>query len=148
MVSIMIGSIVYRVVLSKGYSNEVIARAAFAVSCSMFITCVFIQVCLLLTLQSKFIMFMAFNIFEFSCGLYFPSVGTIRGKLVPEETRATVMNVFRVPLNLIVVCSLLKVHSMAYTTVFGICAVSNLISFYAANRLVVERENRGGLNQS
>jgi hypothetical protein len=85
---------------------------------------------------------MAFNVFEFSCGLYFPSVGTIRGKLVPEETRATIMNVFRVPLNLIVVGSLLKVHSMAYTSVFGICAVSNAISFWAAQKLVKEKEGK------
>jgi hypothetical protein len=66
----------------------------------------------------------------------------MRGKLVPEETRATIMNVFRVPLNLIVVGSLLKVHSMAYTSVFVICAASNAIGFFAANRLVEERQAR------
>ncbi|KAL3896524.1 MAG: hypothetical protein SGCHY_004018 [Lobulomycetales sp.] len=134
MVSIMIGSIVYRVSLEKGYSNEVIARAAFMISVAMFSVAA-------LFIQSKPILFLAFNVFEFACGLYFPSVGTIRGKAVPEETRATVMNVFRVPLNLIVVASLLKVHSMQYTTVFIICAVSNGVSLFFSQRLINVTQN-------
>lgn len=83
----MIGSIVYRVSLEKGYSNEVIARAAFMISVAMFsVAALFIQVWGILRFdeccggwQSKPILFLAFNVFEFACGLYFPSVGTIRG---------------------------------------------------------------------
>lgn len=60
---------------------------------------------------------------------------------MPEETRATVMNVFRVPLNLIVVASLLKVHSMQYTTVFIICAVSNGVSLFFSQRLINVTQN-------
>lgn len=44
------------------------------------------------------------------CGIYFPSVGTMRGKFIPEEVRATVMNFFRIGLNFIVVMVLLNVR--------------------------------------
>jgi len=39
-------------------------------------------------------------------GLYFPMMGTLKGLIVPEESRAAVYNLYRVPLNVIVVLSL------------------------------------------
>lgn len=45
---------------------------------------------------------------EFVVGLYFPTIGTLRGIYLPEEARAALMNLFRVPLNLIVLGSLMK----------------------------------------
>ncbi|CAF1505001.1 unnamed protein product [Adineta ricciae] len=53
-------------------------------------------------------MFIAFLIFEFCIGLFWPAMATMRSKYVPEEARATVMNYIRIPLNLIVVVILLK----------------------------------------
>ncbi|CAF1141904.1 unnamed protein product [Rotaria sp. Silwood1] len=54
------------------------------------------------------IMFIAFLVFEFCVGIFWPAMATMRSKYVPEEARATVMNYFRIPLNLIVVIILLK----------------------------------------
>ncbi|CAF3415513.1 unnamed protein product [Rotaria socialis] len=54
------------------------------------------------------IMFVAFLVFEFCIGVFWPAMATMRSKYVPEEARATVMNYFRIPLNLIVVIILLK----------------------------------------
>ncbi|CAF3621521.1 unnamed protein product [Rotaria sordida] len=54
------------------------------------------------------IMFTAFLIFEFCVGVFWPAMATMRSKYVPEEARATVLNYFRIPLNLIVVIILLK----------------------------------------
>jgi hypothetical protein len=45
------------------------------------------------------------------CGMYFPSIGTMRGKFVPEEVRSTIMNIFRIGLNLIVVVVLWNVRA-------------------------------------
>lgn len=36
-------------------------------------------------------------------GLYFPTMGMIKSRHVPEDIRATLYNIFRIPLNLIVV---------------------------------------------
>lgn len=60
--------------------------------------------------QEPWACFFAFNVFEGMCGIYFPSVGTMRGKFIPEEVRATVMNFFRIGLNFIVVMVLLNVR--------------------------------------
>ena len=54
-------------------------------------------------------LFWAFNVFELCCGIYFPLIGTLRSKIVPEQTRASVMNIFRIPLNLMVVLILVEV---------------------------------------
>jgi len=41
-------------------------------------------------------------------GMYFPVIGTIKGEVVAEDTRSAVYNLFRVPLNVIVLTVLLS----------------------------------------
>ena len=41
-------------------------------------------------------------IYEFCIGVYFPAMGTLKATLVPETERSAIYNVFRLPLNLIV----------------------------------------------
>jgi hypothetical protein len=60
----------------------------------------------ILLLGSPFTSFLAFLLFELCIGLYFPMMGTMKGQLVPEHCRSTLYNVFRLPLNAIVVSSL------------------------------------------
>lgn len=52
--------------------------------------------------------FFAFMLFEFCVGVYFPSVGVLKSDIVPEQVRGTMYNLFRVPLNAIVVALLLS----------------------------------------
>merc|ERR1719324_1002831 len=49
----------------------------------------------------------AFVCFELCVGVYFPSICTLKSEAVPESHRATVYNLFRAPMNLIVVSVLL-----------------------------------------
>jgi hypothetical protein len=58
--------------------------------------------------DAQVIMFISFLVFEFCIGVFWPAMATMRSKYVPEEARATIMNYFRIPLNLIVVIILLK----------------------------------------
>ena len=120
MVCIMMGSIAFRWALSKGFSVERIIMPLLLVSAfAMFIP----------VFSSSSLTFLAFNLFEVCCGVYFPTMGSIRSKYVPEETRATVMNIFRVPLNLIVVLVLLNVSTMSYSTIFGVCTALLCIAY-------------------
>jgi len=64
--------------------------------------------------------FAAFLVFEFCCGLYFPAVGVMKSDVVPEHVRATMYNIYRVPLNAVVVGLLLSDISMI--KVFMSCA--------------------------
>jgi len=72
--------------------------------------------------QSHHIMaiFMAFLLFEFAIGVYFPSVGILKSEVVPEHVRSTVYNIYRVPLNAVVVGALLSHISLVKTYV--VCA--------------------------
>ena len=51
--------------------------------------------------------FIGMNLFEICVGMYFPIMGTMKGGIVPEDKRAAIYNVFRIPLNFIVLFSLL-----------------------------------------
>jgi len=57
--------------------------------------------------ESATIVFIAFNAFEICVGLYFPMMGTMKSSIVPEDKRTAIYNIYRVPLNFIVVSSLL-----------------------------------------
>ena len=61
-------------------------------------------------MQSHRLCLAAFCVFELCCGIYFPCMGVMRGKYIPEEVRATMMNIFRVGLNLVVVLVLANVR--------------------------------------
>ena len=53
---------------------------------------------------------MAFCVFEFCVGLFWPSMMKMRAAHVPEEMRATIINFFRIPLNLFVCIVLYNVR--------------------------------------
>merc|ERR1711957_797154 len=50
--------------------------------------------------------FLSFLLFELCVGMYFPMMGTVKARVVPEESRSAIYNLFRVPLNGIVVLAL------------------------------------------
>jgi len=56
--------------------------------------------------SSVTIRFFAFLLFEACVGMYFPMMGTLKGQVVPENLRSTIYNLYRVPLNSIVVVTL------------------------------------------
>ena len=43
--------------------------------------------------------------------MHFPLISTLRSRYIPEEARTAVLNLVRIPLNLIVVVILLKVRA-------------------------------------
>ena len=54
----------------------------------------------------------AFFAFEACVGMYFPSIGTLRSKYLPDSHRSVMMNLFGIPLNLIVVSVFLSIRSL------------------------------------
>jgi hypothetical protein len=65
--------------------------------------------------------FYGFLLFEACVGLYFPAIYTMKSKFVPEHSRAAVYNIFRVPLNAIVLAVLL--NDLSVSTTFTACTV-------------------------
>jgi len=80
-------------------------------------------------------------IFEIGVGIYFPIIGTLKSTHIPEESRSAVMNLFRLPLNILVVVVLKWIHLFENDTIFFICSIWLLISI-AAIQFGVRPKNR------
>lgn len=62
----------------------------------------------------------AFFAFEACVGMYFPSIGTLRSKYVPDSHRSVIMNLFGIPLNVLVVGVFLSISKLGLNGALGI----------------------------
>jgi MFS family permease len=74
----------------------------------------------------------AFIGFEVLVGLFWPGIMTLRSTYVPEHCRATVINLFRMPLNAIVCLVLYMQGSMSVSHVFTFCMAFHAMAAVAA----------------
>jgi hypothetical protein len=63
----------------------------------------------------------AFFAFEACVGIFFPSIGTLRSKYIPDSHRSVIMNLFSIPLNVLVVSVFLSMNKLG---IVGVLAVS------------------------
>jgi len=98
MVCCMAGSSIFSIAMEK-LKPEQLAVTVFGVAAFAFAMIVFSV--------NATSTFLAMNLFEMCVGMYFPSMGTMKGMIVPEDKRAAIYNLFRIPLNFIVLFSLL-----------------------------------------
>jgi len=61
-----------------------------------------------------------FFAFEACVGMYFPSIGTLRSKYVPDSHRSVIMNLFGIPLNVLVVSVFLSIKRLGVTGALSI----------------------------
>jgi len=66
--------------------------------------------------------FFAFLLFEVCCGVFYPSMALQRSQLLPASVMSTIMNLFRVPLNVLVVAGSRLGSTCSPSTVFAVCA--------------------------
>ncbi|KAH7909156.1 hypothetical protein BJ138DRAFT_1155970 [Hygrophoropsis aurantiaca] len=134
MISMMLGSLLYSAISSYAppatlaapndssltlhakLSSLVCAVAALALAASI-------------RSDSEKVRFWAFCAFEACVGMYYPVQGMLRGTLISNEHRATLSSLFRVPLNIFVVVSLMTGVSSARNTVLS--ASSLMLAFSA-----------------
>jgi len=127
MVCIMIGSSLFGIMCKFQIPHEHIAKLLLIVATFSLLVPVFFT--------DMLTVFLGFLVFEVCCGLYFPCVGTLRGKYIPEHTRAATMNFFRVPLNFLVVIILIQVGNLSNKVVFGVCGLWMISAFLIQTRL-------------
>ncbi|CAH8317734.1 unnamed protein product [Eruca vesicaria subsp. sativa] len=80
---------------------------------------------------------LGFCIFEACVGLFWPSIMKMRSQYIPEEARSTIMNFFRIPLNIFVCVVLYNVNAFAITTMFGMCSVFLFVASILQRRLMM-----------
>ncbi|MQL90770.1 hypothetical protein Taro_023375 [Colocasia esculenta] len=81
-----------------------------------------------------------FCIFEACVGIFWPSIMKMRSQYIPEEARSTIMNFFRIPLNIFVCIVLYNVNAFPITVMFGMCSIFLFISSVLQRRLMTIAE--------
>ena len=97
--------------------------------------------------ESHTVRLLSFFVFEVCVGLFWPSLGFLRSKYVPEDCRATTMNFFRIPLNMIVVMVLANIGTLSTFQVFLMCfavLMPALVCQYLLMNLVIKAGGPGG----
>jgi MFS transporter, MFS domain-containing protein family, molybdate-anion transporter len=124
MVAIMLGSSLFTYLL-KLQPIELFTRNLYIIAVACFTTTGFTRRVL--------DVYLALVVFEIVCGVYFPAMGTMRAKYVPEETRSAIMNFLRVPLN-VIVCATLYIN-VPNEYVFQFCACLMSVAVVCQQRL-------------
>ncbi|KAJ3813254.1 hypothetical protein F5876DRAFT_87178 [Lentinula aff. lateritia] len=127
MISMMLGSLLYttitsHVLASPSKSND---RSLSIHAKLSSLVCAISGLALAASVSSRNekIRFWCFCVFEACVGIYYPVQGMLRGTLIPNEHRATLSSLFRVPLNVFVVVSLLTGVSSARYAVLSASSV-------------------------
>jgi len=113
MACVMVGAYVFQLVAAK-YPVELVCQAVCGVAALAFLV--------LATAQSHFVLLTAFLVFEMCVGVYYPAIGTLRGKYVPEDMRTVVGQASKSLLSVTVLVLLLNFADMP-SLVFILCAV-------------------------
>lgn len=66
----------------------------------------------------------AFFAFEACVGMYFPSIGTLRSRYVPDSHRSVIMNLFGIPLNVLVVSVFLSIQKLGIGGALSVSSVA------------------------
>lgn len=102
--SIMIGSLSFNLVVStyQWISHARLLTIVFATASSSLLVPILVK--------DEYLTFYGFCIFEACVGMYWPSMGFLKGRLIDDGNRAQVYSVMRIPLNIFVVVALAMVE--------------------------------------
>lgn len=98
MVSCMAGSSLFSILVAR-FKGEAMAVGVFGMAA--------VAMGLVALGNTDTLAFLGMLLFEMCVGMYFPVMGTMKGAIVPEDKRAAIYNLYRIPLNFIVLFSLL-----------------------------------------
>ncbi|TVY22179.1 Molybdate-anion transporter [Lachnellula hyalina] len=100
MASVMLGSLLFNLLISKYQllSPSHLLTIIFAMASSSLLTP--------LLSRNESLTFWSFCVFELCVGMYWPSVGYLKGRFVEDGVRARVYGMLRIPLNIFVVVAL------------------------------------------
>ena len=133
MICCMAGSSLFSILIGK-FKPEVMAVGVFFVA-SIAMACVAFT-------KNGDLALTALNLFEMCVGVYFPVMGTMKGSIVPEDKRAAIYNLYRIPLNFIVLFSLLTdlSPSQSFSLNCGMLAVATTLQVMLMKRRLLGAE--------
>ena len=137
MVCILIGQAVFQILSSRGIPATALLTFAIALALISNLICVFSTRPEHSSANSSFV---AFLTFEFCVGIYFPAMGYLRLRVIPDAYRYPITNWFRVPLNLISCGVLMLLHEDVFQHgnryIFAVCVGLLCLTLLCAARLI------------
>lgn len=119
MISCMTGSSLFQLLTDRNVSPQNITRYVFLLaSISLILPVIF---------NHRTVVMVSFMLFEGCVGLYFPSFSTLKGIYVPESSRSAIYNLYRLPLNAIVLVVLLS--EIESNIAFLVCSIMLAAAF-------------------
>ncbi|KAJ7193544.1 hypothetical protein GGX14DRAFT_477960 [Mycena pura] len=141
MLSMMLGSVLYTFLSAASTEGSLITHAKLSSSvCAVAALALAVSV----TQHDERTRFWAFCAFEACVGMYYPVQGMLRGTLIANDQRATLSALFRVPLNVFVVVSLLTGVSSARSAVLTACSLMLAFSSVMTGVFIVGRTESNG----
>ncbi|KAI8073073.1 hypothetical protein BC940DRAFT_290476 [Gongronella butleri] len=70
---------------------------------------------------------LAYHVFEFTTGVYHPSISSLRAETIPEESRAAVMTLLRIPMNMVIAIIFWNVDAISQAMLFAMCGVMTFV---------------------
>ena len=126
MVCCMLGTSVFAILTSMGVRPSRLLVFVLFLSATS---------CLIISRTSNDTMsYLAMLLFEACIGAYYPAMSTVKGNIVPEDQRAAIYSVFRLPLNLVVLLNLLS--NLRFEQSFGLCSAMLALSIALQLRVV------------
>ncbi|MBA0768146.1 hypothetical protein Gotri_016973 [Gossypium trilobum] len=139
--------------LGSSLASRLMARSAPRVESYMQIVFVISSASLLLPIITNFLVapskvkggsisfagclqLLGFCTFEACVGIFWPSIMKMRSQYIPEEARSTIMNFFRIPLNIFVCIVLYNVDAFPITIMFGMCSIFLFVASILQRRLM------------
>ncbi|KAF7325803.1 hypothetical protein MKEN_00430900 [Mycena kentingensis (nom. inval.)] len=138
MISMMLGSLLYTYIAAASTESTLLTHAKLS---SIVCAVAAFALALAVSQHDDRARFYAFCLFEACVGMYYPVQGMLRGALISNDQRATLSALFRVPLNIFVVVSLLTGvgHAGARGAVLSACSVMLAVASVLTGLFVVEK---------
>jgi hypothetical protein len=134
MVSCLLGSTVFSVAAKRGVATEKSALATFGLAASAM--AVAARCASLGRAPPMAALTASFMAFELCVGLYFPSIGTLRSKYLPDSHRTIILSIFGIPLNIIVVSVFLSISRLGVAGALSVSATALTLATAAMAALV------------
>lgn len=126
---------------TEKFTSSFLAVATLAMATS---TWTILQPSLSMSLPLLTISFFAF---EMAVGMYFPSIGTLRSRFVPDSHRTLIMNLAAIPLNVLVVSVFLSINKLGVAGALGISSAALALAtlcMIQLRRIVSKEDSKNG----
>jgi hypothetical protein len=119
MCAMMVGSIVFTLTPPSHDKGHYILKVVLTSTSVCFLSSIL--------LKSEALVFWAFCLFEVCVGTYFPSMASLKGKLIQDGSRGRIYGILRLPLNLFVIAAHSLAEESMYQKSYGCLILTNMV---------------------